>query len=130
MIGVLIATHGELANQLIASAGMLVGNGEQIDSVCVMPGQSPDEFLKLTEEKVKALNTGDGVVALVDIVGGTPNNTLFRLSRSYPIRIVTGVNLSMVMYSIIERYEDTTLDDFIEAVQENGRNEITEFGKK
>ena len=102
---------------------MLVGRGEQMDCSCVLPTQSPEEFLEETERKVSALETGEGVVALVDILGGTPNNTLFRLSKKYNIRIVTGVNC------VLERYDGMTSDELIEALLQTGKSEIAEFGK-
>lgn len=129
MIGVIVATHGKLAEELLNSAAMLVGKGEQMDSTCVLPTMSPEEFLEETEKKVAALESGEGVVALVDIMGGTPNNTLFRLSKKYNIRIVTGVNLSMVMYCVLERYEGMTAEELVSALLETGKNEIGEFGK-
>jgi len=128
MVGVLVATHGQLAEEFLNSAGMLVGTGEQMDSVCVLPGHPPEEFLALAEEKVEKLDTGEGVVALVDITGGTPNNTLFRLKMNHNIRIVTGVNLPMVMYAVMERYDGMTMDELVEALLENGKTEISEFG--
>ena len=129
MIGVLIATHGLLANEFINSAAMLVGTGEQMDSVCVLPGQAPDDFYAQAEEKIVSLDTGEGVVALVDIPGGTPNNTMFRLSKSHNIRIVTGVNLPMVMHCVLERTDGMTMDELVEALIETGKAEVSEFGK-
>lgn len=130
MIGILVATHGRLAEELLNSAAMLVGEGEQMDSVCVLPGMPPEDFLAQAEEKVNALDTGEGVVALVDISGGTPNNTMFRLTKSHKLRIVTGVNLPMVMYSVLERYDGMTADELVEALIQTGKTEITEFGKR
>lgn len=130
MIGVLVATHGKLADEFLNSAAMLVGTGEQIDSVCVLPGQSPEEFLAQAEEKVNQLDTGEGVVALVDITGGTPNNTMFRLKMTHNMRIITGVSLPMVMYCVMDRYDGMTMDELVEALIENGKTEISEFGKR
>lgn len=130
MVGVLVATHGRLAEEFLNSAAMLVGEKEQMSSVCVLPGQSPEEFLELAEKKVEELDTGDGVLALVDIAGGTPNNTMFRLSMTHKVRILTGVNLPMVMYCVMERSDEMTMEELIEALLENGRNEISEFGKR
>ena len=127
MIGVIVATHGKLAEELLNSAAMLVGSGRQMDCACVMPTMNPEEFLAETERKVAALDKG--IVALVDILGGTPNNTLFRLSKKYNIRIVTGVNLSMVMYCVLERSDGMTADELIEALLQTGRAEIVEFGR-
>lgn len=129
MIGVIVATHGKLAEELLNSAAMLVGSGRQMGCACVMPTMNPEEFLAETERKVAALDTGEGIVALVDILGGTPNNTLFRLSKKYNIRIVTGVNLSMVMYCVLERSDGMTADELIEALLQTGRAEIVEFGR-
>ena len=54
MIGVIVATHGKLAEELLNSAAMLVGRGEQMDCSCVLPTQSPEEFWEETERKVSA----------------------------------------------------------------------------
>ena len=54
---------------------------------------------------------------------------LFRLSKKYNIRIVTGVNLSMVMYCVLERSDGMTADELIEALLQTGRAEIVEFGR-
>lgn len=129
MIGILVATHGRLADELLNSAAMLVGQGEQMESVCVLPGQPPEEFLANAEAALTRLDSGEGVVALVDIAGGTPNNTMFRLSKSHKLRIVTGVNLPMVMYSVLERYEGQSDEELVTALLENGTMEIKEFGK-
>lgn len=51
MIGVLVATHGGLAKEFLNSAAMLVGEGEQIDSVCLLPGREPEDFLRECEGK-------------------------------------------------------------------------------
>lgn len=130
MIGILVATHGRLADELLNSAAMLVGQGEQMESVCVLPGQPPEEFLANAEAALTRLDSGEGVVALVDIAGGTPNNTMFRLSKTHKLRIVTGVNLPMVMYSVLERYEGQSDEELVAALLENGTTEIKEFGKR
>ena len=130
MVGVLVATHGRLADEFLNSAAMLVGEGEQLESVCVLPGQSPDDFRAQVEEKLTRLDSGEGVVALVDITGGTPNNTIYRvkMEKNLNVRIVTGVNLPMVMF--LDRYDGMTMDELVEALQENGIQQIKEFGSK
>ena len=130
MIGVIVATHGLMAKEMLNSAAMLVGEGEQMGYACLLPGQDPDDFLAKCEEAVTSVDTGDGVVALVDIPGGTPNNTMFRLSKTHNIRIVTGTNLPMVMLAVLERFDGMTADELVENFMENGKNEIIEFGKR
>lgn len=129
MIGVLVATHGLLAKELLNSAGMLVGSGEQMSYCCVLPGQPPEEFRHQVEQEVVALDQGEGVVALVDIAGGTPNNTLFMLSKSHRIRIVVGVNLPMVMCATVERWDGMSMDELVQMLIQTGKNEVAEFGQ-
>lgn len=130
MIGVIVATHGLMAKEMLNSAAMLVGEGEQMGYACLLPGQDPDDFLTKCEEAVTSVDTGDGVVALVDIPGGTPNNTMFRLSKSHSLRIVTGVNLPMVMLCVLERYDGQTADELVETLLSEGQAAVTEFGKR
>ena len=129
MIGILVATHGLLAKELLNSADMLVGVGEQMSACCVLPGQPPEEFLGLAEAALTEVDSGEGVVALVDITGGTPNNTMFRLSKTHTMRIVTGVNLPMIMYASVERYDGMTMDELVEGLINTGKNEVGEFGR-
>ena len=84
------------------------------------------------EEKLARLDSGEGVVALVDITGGTPNNTIYRvkMEKNLNVRIVTGVNLPMVMFSVLDRFDGMTMDELVESLQENGIQQIKEFGKK
>lgn len=129
MIGVIIATHGLLAKELIGSCEMLVGTGEAMDYVCLVPGESPDDFLAECEKKITSLDSGEGVVALVDIPGGTPNNIMYRLSKSHNLRVVTGTNLPMVIFASMDRYEGMTQDELVEGLIETGKSQILEFGK-
>ena len=129
MVGILVATHGLLAKELLNSADMLVGVGEQMNACCVLPGQPPEEFIGEAEAAVTALDSGEGVVALVDIAGGTPNNTMFRLSKTHNMRIITGVNLPMVMYASVERYDGMTMDELVEGLIKTGKTEVDEFGR-
>ena len=130
MIGVIVATHGLMAKEMLNSAAMLVGEGEQMGYVCLLPGQDPDDFLAKCEEAVTSVDTGDGVVALVDIPGGTPNNTMFRLSKTHNIRIVTGTNLPMVMLAVLERFDGMTADELVETLLSEGQAAVTEFGTR
>ena len=128
MVSVVVATHGMLAQELLNSAAMLVGEGRGMKSVGLFPGQSADAFYEECEKVVQELDTGYCVLALVDIPNGTPNNTMFRLSKRYNLRIVTGVNLPMVMLSVLEREEGMPMDALICNLVENGKDAIIEFG--
>jgi len=129
MVGVIIVSHGALAQELVNTAAMLVGKGENVEFVGINPGDDPEEFYERVVKAAERADTGKGVVALVDIFGGTPNNTVYRASKTRNIRIVTGVNVPMVIYAFTERNNEMTQDELIEGLIRTGRSEISEFGK-
>jgi mannose/fructose/sorbose-specific phosphotransferase system IIA component len=129
MVGIIIVSHGALAQEFVNTAAMLVGKGENVEFVGINPGDTPDEFYEKVVKAAKYVDTGQGVVALVDIFGGTPNNTVYHASKTKNIRIVTGVNLPMIIYAFTERNNEMTQDELIEGLIRTGRSEISEFGK-
>ena len=127
MVGVLVVSHGNLAQAMLECVDMLVGIPEQFDHTGIQPGEDPENFYKKLQEKAKEIDTGDGIVALVDLYGGTPNNNVVRLSMERNIRIITGINLPMVMAAAVEREETTTQAELVDLLIKTGSSEITEF---
>jgi len=130
MVGIVVVSHGDLANAYVNAAVMLVGEPEQLSVIGIYPGDSPKEIYSKIEQCIKDTDTGDGVIALVDLYGGTPNNTVARLSREYNVRILTGANLPMVMYAIVERTDDMTQQDLVDGFLSTGIEGIAEFAVK
>ena len=122
-----MVSHGDLAKAYVDSAAMLVGDPEQLQTAGVYPDDTPEAFYLRVEGCVKETDTGEGVVALVDLFGGTPNNVVARLSRVYNIKIVTGANLPMVMYAICERTEEMTQQELVDGLLATGLEGIAEF---
>ena len=129
MVGVIVVSHGHFAEEAVKSAAMLVGHGEQIATEGVHEGDTPESFHQRVQAIAEQVDTGDGIVALVDIFGGTPNNTVYQLKRERSVRILTGFNLPMLLYAITERTPGMTLDELTEGLQKVGASEIKEFGK-
>lgn len=127
MIGVVVISHGKLSQELVNSAKMILGNAEQIECEGIMPEDTPELFLYRIREAVKRVNTGGGVIALVDLYGGTPNNAVALLSREIDMQIVTGVNLPMVIYAISERDRIKSVKDMVNGLLEVGIEGISEF---
>ncbi|MDR1507686.1 MAG: PTS sugar transporter subunit IIA [Treponema sp.] len=127
MVGILVVSHGNLAQSMLECVDMLVGVPEQFAGVGIQPGEAPEEFYKNLQEKASGVDSGDGLVALVDLYGGTPNNNVARLSMEKNVRIITGVNLPMVMAAAMERTETSTQADLVEGLLKTGAGEIMEF---
>jgi len=127
MIGIVVISHGRLSHELVNSAKMILGNAEQIECEGIMPGDTPELFLSRIREAEKRVNMGNGVVALVDLYGGTPNNAVAQLSQEIDMQIVTGVNLPMVIYAISERDKIKSTEEMVRELLEVGIGGISEF---
>ncbi|MFZ5444882.1 MAG: PTS sugar transporter subunit IIA [Myxococcota bacterium] len=97
MIGLVIASHGHLAEEFVATARQIVGELTQIASCSVEPGASPESLRQRLADAVRSVDEGQGVVVLADLLGGTPCNQSLSLCQQSRLEVVTGVNLPMVL---------------------------------
>jgi mannose PTS system EIIA component len=95
MIGVVIATHGKLAEELIRTAEAVVGEIEQIVPVSIV-ATSPDVRGDL-KAAIQRVDQGQGVLLLTDIFGGSPTNLCLSFLTERQVEVVTGVNLPMLL---------------------------------
>ena len=95
MIGVVVATHGRLAEEMVRTAEGVVGRLEQVLAVAV-DASNPDVRGQL-KEGIKSVDTGDGVLLLTDLLGGSPTNLCVSFLNERRVEIVTGVNLPMLL---------------------------------
>lgn len=103
MVGIVIATHGSLAEGLKSGIELLVGPQGQFRTVGLFHGDDPAQFKKDVEEAVQAADTGDGVLCYVDVLGGTPSNVVMQLIESHEIQALAGTNLPMVIQGVFMR---------------------------
>lgn len=97
MVGLVIASHGHLAEEFVATARQIVGELDHVVTCSVEPGASPEQLRARLKEAVGEVDQGDGVVVLADLLGGTPCNQSLSLCQQARLEIVTGVNLPMVL---------------------------------
>ena len=95
MIGVVIATHGRLAEELLRTAETVVGRIEQARAVAVDPAVQ-DMRAALTDA-IKSVDTGEGVLLITDLPGGSPTNLCLSFLTERKVEVVTGVNLPMLL---------------------------------
>lgn len=95
MVGVVIATHGKLAEELIRTAEGVVGALAQVRGVGI-DGRDP-EVRDRIRSTIRELNAGEGVLLLTDLPGGSPTNLCLSFLAEQPVEVITGVNLSMVI---------------------------------
>ena len=97
MIGIVVAAHGSLAELLMESTQMIIGDMEQVATVSLMPGDSLEGLVDRMRTAVNSVNQGDGVIIFLDLFGGTPSNAAALLTQQLEgVHAITGVNFPML----------------------------------
>jgi mannose PTS system EIIA component len=97
MIGLVLVTHGRLADELRAAMEHVVGRQAGVATVCIFPEDRMESRREDIREAIKGVDTGDGVVVLTDILGGTPSNLAFQLCDHRQVEVIAGVNLPLLV---------------------------------
>jgi mannose PTS system EIIA component len=95
MIGVVVATHGKLAEEMIRTAETVVGHLDQVVPVSVVAA-APDMRANL-KAAIQRVDQGDGVLLLTDLLGGSPTNLCVSFLTERKVEVVTGINLPMLL---------------------------------
>src|SRR3982751_5109247 len=123
MIGLVLVTHGALAVEFKSALEHVVGPQEQVETVCI----GPDDDMEVRREDiikaVKAAGTGDGVVILTDMFGGTPSNLAISVMKSVEAEVVAGVNLPMLV-KLARVRSDKDIKSAVSIAAEAGRKYI------
>ena len=123
MIGMVLVTHGRLANEFLAALEHVVG--PQANAVAISIG--PDDDMEVRRQDilnaVARVNDGDGVVVLTDMFGGTPSNLAISLMKPDRIEVIAGINLPMLVKLASVR-DSRPLQQAVEEAEEAGRKYI------
>ncbi|NOY25258.1 MAG: PTS sugar transporter subunit IIA [Oligoflexia bacterium] len=125
MIGVVIATHCTVASALAQATEVVLGHQVALACVDLPPEATREDAWKALSSAVDQTDAGDGVLVLVDMLGGTPSNLAMALLAEGRVDVVTGVNLPMVLRAIGRRQETTDLTILAQDVLEYGRRNVT-----
>ena len=123
MIGIVLVTHGRLAEEFIAAVEHIVGAQQSLCGVCI--GADDDMERRRAEilECIARVETGDGVAVLTDMFGGTPSNLAISIMDQAKVDVIAGLNLPMLIRLVSIR-ESCTLAEAIASAQDAGRKYI------
>lgn len=124
MIGIVLVTHGRLADEFIAATEHVVGPQENLHSVCIGADDDMEQRRQDILDAVKRADDGDGVILLTDMFGGTPSNLAISVMEKSDIEVLAGVNLPMLIKLASVR-DTMSLQDAVDAAQESGRKYIS-----
>jgi PTS system mannose-specific IIA component len=123
MIGMVLVTHGRLAEELIAALEHVVGPQPNVTAVCIGPDDDMEQRRAEILESVSKADEGDGVVLLTDMFGGTPSNLAISVMEKANVEVLAGVNLPMLIKLASVRKTDK-LAEAVQSAQEAGRKYI------
>jgi PTS system mannose-specific IIA component len=124
MVGLVVATHGLLAEELIRTAEGIAGKLEGARAVSVSSGSSMEAMRAALGEAVRAVDDGDGVLVVTDMFGGTPANLALTFLDER-IEVLTGVNLPMLLKLASCRAEGMGLKATAQLLTSYGQKNIT-----
>ncbi len=123
MIGLVLVTHGRLAEEMIAATEHVVGAQRNMRAICIGPD---DDMEQRRDEILKAIGDADdggGVILLTDMFGGTPSNLAISIMDKAKVEVIAGVNLPMLIKLASVR-DSESLADAVTSAQEAGRKYI------
>ena len=123
MIGLVIVTHGALADQLRLAAEHVVGPMDQMQTVCIGADDDLEKASSQIRDCVTKADAGSGVLLLTDMFGGTPSNLSISLLKKGHVEVVAGVNLPMLI-KLSQARDSETLDEAAQTAKTAGRRYI------
>ena len=124
MIGLVLVTHGRLADEFRAALEHVMGPPKQIAAITI--GAEDDADLSRSDniEAVNRVDSGNGVAILTDMFGGTPSNLAISCMSRPKVEVLAGINLPMLV-KLAKVRNDLPLPEAIAAAQEAGRKYVT-----
>jgi PTS system mannose-specific IIA component len=122
MVGVVVASHGKLAEELIRTAEGVVGPLSSVVGVAVSATE-PDSRGRIAEAITK-VDQGEGVLLLTDLLGGSPTQLCLSFLADRKVEVITGVNLPMMLKAISLRQNPLPIGEMAAQLAESARKAI------
>jgi PTS system mannose-specific IIA component len=124
MIGMILVTHGQLAEEFVKAMEHVVGRQEAVATVCIGPKDDVEIKRKEIAKAIKDVDSGEGVAILTDLFGGTPSNLAISLMKEGQVEVVAGINLPMLI-RLANARKKMGIMDAVKAARDAGKNYIT-----
>ena len=110
MIGLVLVTHGRLADEFVAATEHVVGPQSNISTICI--GADDNMELRRADiiSAIQQVDMGSGVIILTDMFGGTPSNLAISVMNKDSVEVIAGVNLPMLIKLASIRNQNSLLE--------------------
>ena len=123
MIGMVLVTHGNLAEEFVGALQHVVGKQEHVATVCIGPDDDMEQRRIDILQRITKVDQGKGVILLTDMFGGTPSNLAISVIDKANVEVIAGINLPMLIKLATVR-KSGSLIDTVNSAQEAGRKYI------
>lgn len=123
MVGLVLVGHGALACSMLAAMEQVVGPQSQLGAICIGPDDDMEQRRAEMLQTIASCDTGDGVIVLTDMFGGTPSNLAISIMDEGRIEIVAGMNLPMMVE--LSSLRNRPVAEAVQLAQEAGRKHMT-----
>jgi mannose PTS system EIIA component len=125
MVGVVLVTHGRLADELISAVKFVVAekSAVKIEGVCLDTREEFETFTKKIKNAIKRVDEGEGILLITDMFGGTPSNVSLTFLEEKKLEVLSGVNLPMLL-KLATLPSKITLDEAVKIAESAGRDNI------
>ena len=122
MVGILLMSHGKMAEGMLDSSKLFFGDDiPQVKALCLMASDNPEDFDERIKEALAEIDDGQGVIAMCDLLGGTPCNRSAMVLNDR-VQVITGMNFSILLELLGKRM---TVND----ISELSIGELVQVGK-
>ena len=124
MIGMILVTHGRLAEHFIDAMEHVVGKQDGVATICIGPNDDMEQRRADIADAMRKVDQGQGAIILTDLFGGTPSNLAISLLDTGHVEVIAGINLPMLIRLAGAR-KSMNVVEAVNAAQTAGRNYIT-----
>jgi PTS system mannose-specific IIA component len=125
MVGLVVASHGRLAEELVATAEQIVGKLPAVATCNIEPGTSAEDLRAKMKQAVAKVDDGEGVIVMADLFGGTPCRESLMMCQRGNLEVLAGVNLPMILKANSLRGEHLPLAEMANLLASHGQRNIT-----
>ncbi len=126
MIGLVVVAHAGLAAELLRASEMIVGPIEKAVAIEIKPDDSVETIRTALTSAMQAV-TGDGIIIMTDMFGGTPSNMSLSFLEDNRTEVLTGVNLPMMIKFASDRH-NRGVAELAAQIRDSGRDGVTVAG--
>jgi mannose PTS system EIIA component len=124
MIGLILVTHGRLADHFVEAMEHVVGPQDNIVTICIGPNDDMEQRRSEIAKAIRSVDINSGVIILTDLFGGTPSNLAISLLDAGKVEVIAGINLPMLIRLAGAR-KSMDVQAAVAAAANAGRNYIT-----